>query len=84
MIWIGFTQFRLCHIIKHAHNMLQCMLIGGMHDCDVHCCPSCGLQQLLAQTVLLLILLKHVTGSGMPLLLSDQYNYKQTPAVDVP
>ena len=65
--------------------MLQCMLIGGMHDCNVHCCPSCGLQQLLAhEKVLLLVLLKHVTGSGMPLLPSGQCNYKQTPAVDVP
>ncbi len=84
MIWTGFTQFRLCHIIKHAHDMLQCTLVGCMHHCIVQCCPSCGWQQCLVhEKVLLLVSLKHIIGSGMPLLPLGQYNYKQTPAVDV-
>ena len=47
-------QFRLFHITGHAHELLRCMLVG----CIIPCCPSSGLQQLLAhEQVLLLILL---------------------------
>ncbi len=30
MIWTGVTQFRLCHNIKHAQHILQCVLVGCM------------------------------------------------------